>query len=309
MQRVKHYAILSLTIAVLVLPSTRSGKMQESPPESAAARTSRSEQPQASPTPPVKFIKGREKAIRNRYIVVLKDDVVSDDAPLEVRRAQVTAIASRHAQAYGGKFDYVYETALKGYAIELPNAAAAIAISNLPEVRWVEEDAYAQLGSSDKGEPTKQQAACRGKSVPVSLLEHPFGLKMSGRRTPYLNGGISQRARLVVRDRDEFNKIWTQIVRLVLNKPPLPEVDFSREMIVVAAMGQQPSRYEIIIDGACELDNRFEVLVRSTKFPTCGLEAGLPPESVDIVRFSKTDLPVVFRETEVTLDCNGRLRP
>ena len=126
------------------------------------------------------------------------------------------------------------------------------------------------------------------------------------RRTPYLNGGISQRARLVVRDRDEFNKIWTQIMRLVLNKPPLPEVDFSREMIVVAAMGQQPSRYEIIIDGACEADNQFEVLVRSTKFAPCGLEAGLPPESVDIVRFPKTDLPVFFRETEVTLDCNGR---
>ena len=98
-------------------------------------------------------------------------------------------------------------------------------------------------------------------------------------------------------------------MRQASNKPPLPEVDFSREVIIVAAMGQQPSRYEIIIDSACEVDNQLEVLVRSTKFLPCGLQAGLPPETVDIVRLPKTDLPVVFRETEVTSGCNGLLRP
>jgi len=83
----------------------------------------------------------KENPIPNRYIVVLKDDIVSDDAPLKVRRARVRAIARRHARTYHGKFDYIYETALKGYAIQLPNEAAAISISKLPEVRWVEEDA------------------------------------------------------------------------------------------------------------------------------------------------------------------------
>jgi hypothetical protein len=102
---------------------------------------------QASLTPPIKFFKAK-KPIPNRYIVVLKDDVVSDDAPLEVRRAGITAIAKRHAEAHRGKFDYIYDTALKGYAIQLPNEAAAIAISNLPEVRWVEEDAYGEWASS-----------------------------------------------------------------------------------------------------------------------------------------------------------------
>ena len=235
--------------------------------------------------------------------------MVSDDAPLEVRRARVTAIASSHAQTYGGKFDYFYETALKGYAIELPNEAAAIAISKF-QVRWVEEDAFGDIGSNDQGLPTKQEVAvCRGKSVAVSLIEHPFGLKMYGQRTSYLSGGISQRARLLIRNRDEFNELWYQIMRPVSNKPPLPEIDFSREMIIVAAMGKQPSRYGILIDSACEVDNQLEVLVHSIKLPTCGAEAGLPPEPVDIVRLPKTDLPVVFREIEVTLDCQEVLRP
>jgi hypothetical protein len=308
-QRLKHYAILSLTIAVLVFPSTTSSRVPEYPSQCSPLRTSPSEHSQGPLTPVTKFVKSK-KPIPNRYIVVLKDDVVSDDAPLEVRRARVTAIASSHAQTYGGKFDYVYETALKGYAIELPNEAAAIAISKLDQVRWVEEDAYGEPGSNDQSLPTKQEVAvCRGKSVPVSLMEHPFGLKMYGRRTSYLSGGISQRARLVIRGRDEFNDLWNQIMRPILNKPPLPEIDFSREMIIVAAMGQQPSRYGILIDSACEVDNQLEVLVRSIKLPTCGAEAGLPPEPVDIVRLPKTDLPVVFREIETASDCKDLLRP
>src|SRR5215213_11708112 len=153
MQRVKNYAILSLTIAVLVFPST-------------TGRTSRSEQPQGSSTAAPKFRKSK-RAIPNRYIVGLNDDVVSNDAPLEVRRARVTAIANSHAQTYGGTVDYIYETALKGYAIELPDEAAAIAISNLPEVKGVEQDAVGQPGMapSSPEPPKKPESVCRGKTV------------------------------------------------------------------------------------------------------------------------------------------------
>lgn len=304
MQRLKNYSILSLTIAVLVFSSTTSSQTQE------PLTTSRPEQQPGPAKPASKFVKSKNP-IANRYIVVLNDDVVSDNDPLEVRRAGVTAIANRHAQAHGGKVDYIYETALKGYAIELPNEAAAITISNLPEVRFVEQDALGEFGVMPSvPEPVKTPGSvCRGKHVAVSLLERPFGLKLFGRRTSYLNGGMSQRARLVIRNRAEFNELWNKITSTASDKPPLPEVDFSREMLIVAAMGQQPSRYEIIIDSACEIDNQLEVSVRSTRFLTCGLQAGLPPETVDIVRLPKTDLPVVFRETEVTSDCNGLLRP
>jgi len=302
MQRLKNYSILSLAIAILSLSSTRSSQMQELP------TTPRPEQQQGSSKPASKFVKARNP-IANRYIVVLKDDVVSDNAPLEVRRAGVTAIANSHAKTYGGKVDYIYETALKGYAIALPNEAAAIAISKLPQVKWVEEDA-ALSPQTTVPEPEKTpESVCRGKAVAVSLLERPFGLKLSGPRTSYLSGGISQRARLVIRDRAAFNQLWNKITSTTLDKPPLPEVDFSREMLIVAAMGHQTSYSEIIIDSGCEVVNQLEVLVRSTKFLPCGLQAGLPPEPVDIVRLPKTDLPVVFRETEVTSDCNGLLRP
>ena len=245
MRRLKNYSILSLTIAILVLSSTRSSQMQEPP------TTLRPEQQQGSSKPASKFVKAKNP-IANRYIVVLSDDVVSGNAPLEVRRAGVTAIAKSHAKTYGGKVDYIYETALKGYAIELPNEAAAIAISNLPQVKWVEEDSLGGFGVVPPlTAPLKTpKSVCRGKTVPVSLLERPFGPKPYGRRTSCLKGGISQRARLVIRDRAEFNELWDKIMSTTSDKPPLPEVDFSREMLIVAAMGQQPSPYEIIIDNA-----------------------------------------------------------
>jgi hypothetical protein len=143
MQRLRIYAIASV-IALLVFPSTSS-----------------SQTPQDPLTPPTKFHKAK-RPIPNRYIVVLKDDVVADDAPLEVRRAAVTAIATRHAEIYHGKFDYIYESALKGYAIELANEADAIAISNLTEVRWVEEDALGEpgLGVVPQQQPPPQRLYC-----------------------------------------------------------------------------------------------------------------------------------------------------
>ena len=109
------------------------------PPEFSPLVTGRPRKQQRSLVPPTKFVKV-QNAIANMYVVVLNDDVVSSDAPLEVRRARITAIANSHAQAYGGKVGYIYETALKGYSIELPNQAVAIALSQNPQVRWVEED-------------------------------------------------------------------------------------------------------------------------------------------------------------------------
>jgi len=290
----------------------------QDPTESALMRPPRAEQPQgASTQAPSKFYK-TTRPISNRYIVVLRDDVVVDSDPIEVRRAAVTAIAKRHAQTYGGKYDYIYETALKGYAIELPNEAAAIAISNLPEVRWVEEDAIGELfeipgrsvvESKPSEVPATREAVCLGKSIPVSLMEPLSRMKVHGRRLPFLNGGISQRARFVIRDRNEFNNFWQQLFRSTSEKPALPEIDFSREMIVVAAMGQQPSSgYEIIIESACEVDNRFEITVRSTNLLKCGAQLGVITEPVDIVRLPKTVLPVTFREIEVTSDCKELLR-
>lgn len=130
MKRITIFLALLGVIAFGLSAAPRSGHSQQDPSA-----------PQQRPsTPKTKFVKKQGKVIPNHYIVVLKDDVAPDNLPLAVRRARVTAIAKRHAKAHRGTVYYIYETALKGYSIKLPNEAAAIAISKLPIVRWVEED-------------------------------------------------------------------------------------------------------------------------------------------------------------------------
>src|SRR5260370_23386146 len=108
------------------------------PPEFSPLRTSRPRPPQRSLEPRAKFNKVQD-AIPNKYIVVLNDDVVSSQAALEARRARVSGVANSLSQVHAGKVGFIYETALKGFSIELPNEATAIALSQNPQVKFVEE--------------------------------------------------------------------------------------------------------------------------------------------------------------------------
>jgi len=81
----------------------------------------------------------------------------------------------------------------------------------------------------------------------------------------------------------------------------MPEIDFSKEMIIVAAMGQRPSSgYWTIIDGACEIDGQVEVFVSNVEDVSCTGQFGVVTYPADAVRLPRSDLPVVFRETEVS---------
>jgi len=83
--------------------------------------------------------------------------------------------------------------------------------------------------------------------------------------------------------------------------PPPPEIDFSKEMVVVAAMGSRPSSgYWIIIDGACEVDGQVEVFVSSVEDARCSGQFPVVTYPADAVRIPRTDLPIVFRETRVS---------
>jgi hypothetical protein len=145
---------------------------------------------------------------------------------------------------------------------------------------------------------------------PVSIT--PMGRTISGQRMSFMTGsGIWDQFRLVVRDRDLWVEVWKRIHSIDpdnLNSnggqlPSLPEIDFSREIVIVAAMGRRPSSgYGIFIDSAYERNDRLEVVVRSVENRRCG-GFTMMTAPVDIVRLPKTDRPVLFRETEVVLDC------
>jgi len=136
-------------------------------------------------------------------------------------------------------------------------------------------------------------------------------LRFGGTREfPRLQFPSDKALRLVIKNRDEFSGFWRRLYSWVpagSEVPPLPEIDFSKETIVVAAMGTRPtSGYWTIIDGACEVDGQVEVFVSNVEAVTCTWQAaGTYPaitSPADLVRLPHTDLPIVFRETQI--DCN-----
>jgi len=65
-------------------------------------------------------------------------------------------------------------------------------------------------------------------------------------------------------------------------------------------MGQRPSPgYWTIIDGACEVDGRIEVFVSNVDDASCSAALGVVTYPADAVRLPRSDLPIVFRETQV----------
>lgn len=162
---------------------------------------------------------------------------------------------------------------------------------------------------------TQTAPVCRGKVLPIALLPGP---KMTGPPLPLRFGGtrefprppissfLSEKPlRRVMKTREEFSDFWKQFLAGVSPSNgtlPLPEVDFSKEMVVAVAMGQQPSSgYWIFVDGACEVDGQVEVFVTSINGSHC-TSFGVVTYPADAVRLPRTDLPVVFRETQIP--CN-----
>lgn len=160
----------------------------------------------------------------------------------------------------------------------------------------------------------KQPTVCRGKPLSITLIPGPemsvtvrVPLRFGGTREPplpWVNGFPTEnKLRLVIKNREEFSDYWKQLTSKVPPgdwAPPLPEIDFSKEMIVVSAMGTRPtSGYGTIIDGVCEVDGQVEVFISNVEDPCRGMQLQILSAPADAVRIPRRDLPIVFRETEI----------
>lgn len=136
MKSISRYLAALNLLAFVLLPVTALGQTSSVRPDPAAGGTLRAAQERL--TPPTKFVKARH-AIPNTYIVVLDDELVGPAKSLGEMRARVSDIADDFVRAHGGKIGFIYEAALRGFSVELPNEAAAVAISRNPLVKFVEE--------------------------------------------------------------------------------------------------------------------------------------------------------------------------
>lgn len=152
---------------------------------------------------------------------------------------------------------------------------------------------------------TGQEGANLGTPLRVtSLRPKPCPTCYQGRVSFTNDSAIGDSLRVVIRDAEAWRKVWERIhYSPVQPFPPLPEFDFSREMVIVAALGGRPTGgYGIIVD-PYERGGRLEVIViKQTPGKAC-ITTQMTTAPVDIVRLSKTERSVVFRETEIVHEC------
>jgi hypothetical protein len=155
--------------------------------------------------------------------------------------------------------------------------------------------------------PVGQDTTSQGTPIPMTQL----GPKRSGPRSSFTNeSGIWDERRMVIRDRETWFDVWKRI-----NSPgptrapyptmlPLPEIEFSRDMLLVVTMGARPAaRYAIIVDAVSERAKQIEIVVRNVSPGLGCIETQSLTQPVDIVQLQKREGSIVFRDLEVVTQC------
>ena len=92
---------------------------------------------------PVAKLRKSAEAVPNRYIVVFNDTVPAH---------KVAALADAMTRAHGGTLGFTYDSALRGFSVEMNDAQAA-ALSRNPQVAFVEADVEVNAASTQTSAP------------------------------------------------------------------------------------------------------------------------------------------------------------
>jgi hypothetical protein len=116
---------------------------------------------------------------------------------------------------------------------------------------------------------------------------------------------VTEPGRFVARSRHEWQLLWRYLFeRAGSTAAPAPEIDFSKEMVIVVAMGVRTTTgYLIVVDSVYILGDETNVVVRSeTPGEGCGHLMGWT-WPVDVVRAPRNERPVRFIERAATRVC------
>jgi hypothetical protein len=117
--------------------------------------------------------------------------------------------------------------------------------------------------------------------------------------------GLHESTRLIVRDRDTWRSTWNKLYDGQSPVPALPDIDFSKEMVVVAALGERGSGgYSIVFENASEDEaGGVNVVVRSTS-PGRGCAAPtVLTQPADLAKIPNRYASIRFIEREEVRNC------
>jgi len=108
----------------------------------------------------------------------------------------------------------------------------------------------------------------------------------------------------VIRDQSSWQSLWSRLTANASPPPSIPAVDFTQEMLVVAAMGTKGhGGYKIAVTAATEQAGAVSVEVTETSpGPHC-MNAMIVTSPVAIAKLPKRDGNVTFTVVKKTVDC------
>jgi hypothetical protein len=108
----------------------------------------------------------------------------------------------------------------------------------------------------------------------------------------------------VINNNAEWQNLWEEVFANQSDKPPLPEIDFTRRTIVAVFQGIQPSNgYEISIQEIVETENSLDVIVKAFAPGKRCVVLGIQTRPLDIVEIEKTEKEVVFHVKHKIRNC------
>ena len=117
--------------------------------------------------------------------------------------------------------------------------------------------------------------------------------------------GLEEPLREVVRSDEEWRALWARLVAGRIPRPDAPPIDFSEQVVVVAAMGSRPTGgYAIRIDRASYAGDTLWIEVTSVS-PGAGCvttQALSAPVAAGAVE-RRGEISARFLDREETLDC------
>jgi aqualysin 1 len=123
-------------------------------------------------------IRKNDGAVPNSYIVVFDESVPA---------GRVAAFAKQLAREHGGKVGFIYQSALRGFSVELTEEQAE-KLNRNPQVAYVEEDAYVE-GASVQTNPTWALDRIDQRSLPLDT-KYNYANAGTGVNAYVIDGGI-----------------------------------------------------------------------------------------------------------------------
>lgn len=153
--------------------------------------------------------------------------------------------------------------------------------------------------AEDHADPGRNLGGNQGTEVPLTRFSASARgfVQYSGIRAPRQG---------VVRDSTGWRQLWDEIHANATPAPELPPVDFSRDMVIVAALGGQPTGgYDVLLKSAV-LDDTALTIAVATRHPGAGCiltQAETSP--VDLATAPRHEGAVRFVESQEETSCGS----